>query len=463
MIAFLRVISLILFVSLVFMVGVAIFLGAEIAHGIPSSQNAFIAAMLVVGLFTLPASAIYGWIALRTRAAETLAEEARASLSSAETTPIGAHRYGGVLGEIARLLEESRQLILVQRRGLADQDLVRARILEGIGEGVLAIDRKKNVVLANTRVLEMFGVPEARAGTPFYAIIRNEAVRQAFERALAGNPASELITLRSGTAERNIDLQILPFAGTTDIAAVALLVDVTSLVKLERVRRQFLADFSHEVRTPLAGLRSAAETLERGGLAGEEETNLRRIVARQLDRLERLVEDLSELNRIESGDLVLQRQDTDLRALLTGVAEDFHDGAVARGVSLEVEGEPVCCEIDPRRMEQIVSNLVDNAIKFSPSGSTVRLNVRRVNGSVEIAVSDQGEGIPEGERERVFNRFYRVDKSRSQQVPGTGLGLAIAKHLTVLHGGRIEAESGPRGGATFRLFLPECSGRGRAV
>ncbi|HEY0593432.1 MAG TPA: ATP-binding protein [Thermoanaerobaculia bacterium] len=462
MISFLRIISAILFVSLVLTIGVSIFLGAELNPAAPPAQNAFAAALVVFTLFTVPALAIYGWIVLGAQRAQELADEARRSLSDSEV-PLETHRYRGVLGELARLLEESRQLILVQRRGLAEHDLVRARILEGIGEGVLAIDRKKNVVLANARVLEMFEVTGPAIGSPFYAVLRNAVVTAAFERALAGEAASELIACRGAAGERTVDVQILPFTGTTDIAAVALFVDVTRLTRLETIRRQFLADFSHEVRTPLAGLRSAAETLARGGLAARDEANLRGIVARQLERIERLVTDLSELNQIESGDLVLDRRPTDLRALLEGVADEFRDSAAARKVVLRVNAAPLTCAVDPVRMEQVVGNLVDNAIKFSPPGGTVHLEARRVGSGAEVTVSDEGEGIPEAERERVFNRFYRVDKSRSQSVTGTGLGLAIAKHLTMLHGGRISVDSGAARGSTFRVFLPECSGGAGAI
>jgi signal transduction histidine kinase len=452
MISFLRIISLILFIGLALTIGVALFIGSGTPGGLPTGNETFLAGVLVLALFVAPALAAYGWIVFRSREAEALARDARASLASAEA-PIETWRYRGVLGEIARLLEESRQRILVQRRGLAERDLFRARILEGIGEGVLAIDRRKMIVLANARALEMLGVGELPAGTPLYSVVREAAITASFERALAGDPASELVTLRPGAGERRIDLRILPFEGETDIAAVALLVDVTRLMNLEKARRQFFADFSHEVRTPLAGLRSAAETLERGGLPAPDEANLRRIVGRQLDRLERLVEDLSELNRIESGALVLQKRPTDLGDLLHDVADDFRGAAAARGVVLDVEGEGAA-EVDPQRMQQVVANLVDNAIKFTPSGSKVRLSVHRTADTIEIAVADEGEGIPENERERVFNRFYRVDKSRSQSVPGTGLGLAIAKHLTVLHGGRIEVDSPTLRGATFRVLLP---------
>lgn len=454
MIAFLRIVSLIFFLSLVFTIGASMFLGAEVGPALPSRSSAFLAGVLVLALFTLPTLALYGWIIFRARQAADLVEAARHALSAGEV-PLETHPYRGVLGELARLLEESRQLILVQRHGLDERDAVRARILEGIGEGVLAIDRRKNVVLANARVLEMFAVDGPAIGSPVYGLIRHPVVVEAFDRALSGDAASELIVVRGRAGERRIDLQILPLAGYTDVAAVALFVDITRLTNLEAIRRQFLADFSHEVRTPLAGLRSAAETLDRGGLAPADEANLRGIIARQLERLERLVADLAELNRIESGDFVLERRQVDLGALLEGVADEYRAAAEARRIVLTVDAGDVLATVDPVRVQQVVGNLLDNAIKFSPVGGSVRLTVRAAEGGAEMTVSDEGEGIPEGERERIFNRFYRVDKSRAQSVPGTGLGLAIAKHLTALHGGRIDVEQPSLRGATFRVFVPE--------
>jgi signal transduction histidine kinase len=231
---------------------------------------------------------------------------------------------------------------------------------------------------------------------------------------------------------------------------VALFIDVTTLERLQRIRKEFLDDFSHEVRTPLAGLKSAAETLETGGLTREHEQQLRQIMQRQIARLERLTNDLSELNRIETGELVLDRRPANLRELLSELCEDVQERVTeARFV---ITGSDVTALIDPPRAQQIFTNLLDNAWKHGGGTGDIAVDVGRENGQAVVRVSDHGPGIPPQELERIFHRFYRVDRSRSQ--PGTGLGLAIAKHLVALHGGTIRAYNREGGGATFEVRLP---------
>ncbi|MGH9458029.1 MAG: sensor histidine kinase [Thermoanaerobaculia bacterium] len=354
----------------------------------------------------------------------------------------------------ARAREEWRQAVETRDVRITEQEILRDKILDGIGEGVVALDRRRNVALANRRAVELLGLREPVVGSPAYQAVRNAAVHAAFDAALRGVATTRLVTIERGPEERHVNLHVTPVTGSHEIAAVALFVDVTRVSRLERVRRDFLTDFSHEVRTPLAGLRSAAETLERGGVSAADEQRLRAIVARQLDRLERLVDDLAELNRIEAGDLQLRKQPVDLAVLLRDVAADFRERAAQRSVALECGTEPAVAEIDPQRVQQIVSNLVDNAIKFSPPGGLVRLESSIRGPHAIVAVHDSGEGIPPGERERIFHRFYRIDKSRSQEVPGMGLGLAIVKHLTALHGGTVEVTSEPGKGSRFTVILP---------
>lgn len=448
MLALIRIVTILLLISLAITLLMAFLVG-----GAPLSENRILIVPLL--LIALALFATYWWASGHSREIEDLEERVRGGLVSGETASLQPQRYSGRLRDLAVVLDEWRMLVLDSRRRMAEEELVRARILDGIGEGVMAISRRKSVVLANRRMFEMFDLPGHAIGVPFYQVLRNASVHEAFDRALGGERVSERIVLRSRLAERQIDVSVVPVADETDVAAVALFIDVTGLVRLERIRRDFLTDFSHEVRTPLAGLRSAIETLQRGPLGREDEEQVRRILGRQLGRLERLVEDLSELNRIESGDLQLQKQEVDLAALLRDLADDFRDRAAERNVIVEVGGEEGQASVDPQRVQQILVNLVDNAVKFSPPGSAVRLDARRVDGGWVLSVSDRGEGISSEEQERVFHRFYRVDRSRSQSIPGTGLGLAIAKHLTVLHGGRIEVESAPGQGATFRIILPE--------
>ena len=326
-------------------------------------------------------------------------------------------------------------------------------ILDGISEGLLAIDRKHRVLLANRRFLEMFSVPPEVVGHPLSEAIRIPAVFNACDAALRGTESTERFSLQWGVAERRIELRAMPLT-SEQIAGVALFIDVTQLERLEQIRRDFISDFSHEVRTPLAGLTTAVESYELGSTAmsAEDDQQLRRIMLRQLKRLQRLVDDLAELSRIEAGDLTLDLREVDLLHLLTDLAEDFADRAAHRGLHIAISGEPIAVTADAVRLQQAFSNLIDNAIKYGGERSTIDITLRR-DGNIALAsVTDHGEGIAPEEKEKIFRRFYRVDKSRTQS--GTGLGLAITKHLILLHGGSIDVESTPGAGATFVVRLP---------
>jgi len=298
------------------------------------------------------------------------------------------------------------------------------------------------VVLANERVREMFGGSGSLKGRPLLEVVRNQTMVAAFEKALRG----EMSTDRIEIAGRQIEIRVFPVQTSSEVAAVALFIDVTEIERLQRVRKEFLDDFSHEVRTPLTGLRSAVETFDHGGLTGEQEEQLRHVMLRQLSRLERLARDLAELNRIESGELVLDRQEVDVRELLEDLVAELR-------APVEIRGGHARAEVDANRAQQIFTNLIDNAVKHG-GGGAVHVDLSGDDHEVVVRISDRGEGIPPAEIDRIFHRFYRVDKSRSQNVPGSGLGLAIAKHLVLLHGGAIRAFNRDGGGATFEVRLP---------
>jgi two-component system phosphate regulon sensor histidine kinase PhoR len=235
-----------------------------------------------------------------------------------------------------------------------------------------------------------------------------------------------------------------------------LFIDVTNTERLEQIRRNFISDFSHEVRTPLAGLRSAVETFETNAarLSPDEDHQLRRIMARQLRRLERLVEDLSELSRIEAGDVTLEFRSVDLRRMIDDLCEDFAEQAAQHHIRFSVTGQSVICG-DALRIQQAFSNLLDNAIKYGGDGRDVEIEAADEPEAGVVRITDHGDGIPESERSKIFRRFYRIDKSRSQDIPGSGLGLAITKHLILQHGGSIDVQSEPGKGATFIVRLPK--------
>lgn len=401
-------------------------------------------ALIVFGAFMLPWSAVFLWAIRRASDLDVLIDRARHVVEGGTAKTILDRPYHGELSELARAIDEIRALIEQEKAWSVEQRATLVRISDSLGEGLLALSPKGKIVLANERVNQMFGTRKDLIGRPFLEVVRKQSLVSAFDAALQGDSSTERVTIHSPAGdEKQIEIRVFPVTTSAEVAAVALFIDVTQLERLQNIRKDFLEDFSHEVRTPLTGLRSAAETFAGGALTPAQEEELRGVILRQLRRIERLVQDLSELNRIESGELVLDRQPLNLLELAEEVAADF------RGRSITVSGQPVTAFADASRMQQAISNLVDNACKHG--GGEVAIEVRSDGNEAVVSVSDRGEGIPSTELERVFNRFYRVDRSRSQHVPGVGLGLAIAKHLVRLHDGTIRAFNRPEGGATFEI------------
>jgi signal transduction histidine kinase len=365
----------------------------------------------------------------------------------------------GAVDEIASRFYRSRADLARRLSAAEFQNALLQQIMNGMGEGVLAIDRQRRVVLANRRFAAMFNLQAGFVGQPLAAVLRNDSILSGFDDALdrAADPADSAsrFSIRSGIEERKIEMRAFPLP-SHDLAAVALFIDVTHVERLEQLRREFIADFSHEVRTPLAALKSAVETfeLDQNLLTEEQESQLRRIMSRQLARLERLAQDLSELSHIEAGDLSLERAEIELRRLVEDLCEDFRDRALQKNLGFVVTGDGVRIHGDAMRLQQAFANLLDNAIKYGGEGTSIDIDVSSSPDRGIVRIADHGEGIPPEERDRIFRRFYRIDKSRSQEIAGSGLGLAITKHLILQHRGNIEVESGAGGGATFIVTLP---------
>ena len=423
---------LLLYGSLVLAAAVAWLLGSALLRsGTPRSGALFLGVASFVA-FLLPWAGVFLWALRRASDLDELTERTR------KVAPITDRTYHGELDDLARAIEELRMMQVRLRRAFETHRAAMDEIVAALGEGLLAVTPEGRVAFANRRLGEMFGVSEVMVGRSVLEVVRKQSVADALDQALHGQASTNRVTYD----DRKIEVRVFPALASPDIAAVALFIDVTHIERLQQVRKEFLDDFSHEVRTPLAGLKSAAETFEHGGLTREYEQQLRHVMQRQIGRIERLVSDLSELNRIESGQLVLERRAVQLRELLVELSEDYGG---------RVEGEATAF-IDPERAEQIFTNLLDNARKHGGPDGPVSVELAAENGEAVVRVSDEGPGIPPHELERVFNRFYRVDRSRSQ--PGTGLGLAIAKHLVVAHGGSIRAYNRVPRGATFEVRLP---------
>lgn len=429
---------ILLYTSIVMAIAVAWGLGAALQEAGVAQAPALVLAALSFVAFMIPWLGVSTWAFRRAGDLNELTDRARHVTEGQIESPVADREFHGELDDLARAVEEMRSMLVRQRRAYEEHRAAMQEIVASLGEGIIAVDPKGRVVVANPRVAEMFGADGTLIGRSMLEVVRKQSVRSAIDKALRGEPSADRIE----AGEKQIEVRVFPVAASSEIAAVALFIDVTTIERLQRIRKEFLDDFSHEVRTPLAGLRSAADTIEQGGLSPEDEEKLRHVMNRQIARIERLVHDLSELNSIESGQLVLDRKPVDLRALLAELSQDF--------AGVELNGESVVASIDPARSQQIFTNIIDNAVKHGRGAVTIDL--AREDDEVIVRVSDEGPGIPQAELERIFNRFYRVDRSRSQ--PGTGLGLAIAKHLVVAHGGTIRAFNRAEGGAVFEVRLP---------
>jgi two-component system phosphate regulon sensor histidine kinase PhoR len=316
----------------------------------------------------------------------------------------------------------------------------------------VVVDTRLHVAESNERFAKMTGVP-APIGRALYDLLRERTLYDAFEATVKTGEVSErTVRLEDGRVWALV-VQGLP-AGSR-AAAVGVLRDITLIERTESMRRTFVADVSHELRTPIASIAAAAETLADGAADKSETAELLGMIRRQSDRMRELIDDLMDLAQIESGSVPLERREVRLRELLTEVVEDLEGAAREKGVSVVVEGEPeAVVRGDPRRLGQLARNLIDNAIKFSPPGSPVSVRVFRESGRAGFTVGDQGPGIPKSERDKIFQRFYQVDRSRSKARPGSGLGLAIVKHIAQLHGASVEVEGDAGAGSVFRVRFP---------
>ena len=327
-----------------------------------------------------------------------------------------------------------------------------ALVLEKLPDGLVVLDSRLHVLEANERFAQMIGIA-APAGRALYDVVRLRALYEVFEASLKSGEGMER-TVRLAD-ELVWQVLVVPLPAGSRAAAVGVLRDVTRLERTESMRRTFVADVSHELRTPIASIAAAAETLEDAAPDESERRELVRLIQRQSARMKELIDDLMDLAQIESGAVELTRETVPVTDLLREVAQDMAADASRRRVRIDVAGDPGASMLaDRRRLLQVARNLLDNAIKFSPEGETVRLGAESGPGWAGFSVADSGPGIPRAEREKIFQRFYQVDRSRSKARPGTGLGLAIVKHLVQLHQGTVDIESEAGRGSLFRIRLP---------
>ncbi len=369
------------------------------------------------------------------------------------------------LSRLAFAINRMKGTLVTKLEELDDEHQLVLTMMEGMEEGLLLVGKDHQVLMANAAVRRIFRVHVDPIGHRLGEVVRHPTVIREVDRTIAnGESRRETVTGTPGS-DKSFDLHLrmvdIPRGGG-ERGVLVLFIDITRLEALEKVRRQFVADVGHELRTPVTSIKGALETVLEGGLVENSDgRHFLAVAARQADRMAELLSDLTDLSLIETGSIQLDLEAVELAALVEDVLAGLQSRAKDREVQLRAEvALSTLVRADRRRLEQILTNLVDNGIKFNRPGGSVTVRAPTVGPVVHIEVVDTGVGIPPDSLNRVFQRFYRVEKSRSRDAGGTGLGLAIAKHLVRLHEGEIRVESEVGVGSRFTVELLKASPEG---
>jgi two-component system phosphate regulon sensor histidine kinase PhoR len=328
-------------------------------------------------------------------------------------------------------------------------------------EGVLAVDREERLISINQAAASLLGIRSTEAsGRSIQEVVRNVELQQFIAKTLSetGRVEGEITLRENGERFLQAHGTILRDGSGREIGALVVLNDITRLRRLEGVRREFVANVSHELRTPITSIKGFVETLLDGAMwRPPDAERFLGIVAKQADRLNAIVTDLLTLSRVEQDTekLSIPLEEHSIREVLKEAVQVCELKGVAKDVTIALTcDEKISARINPPLLEQAVVNLVDNAVKYSDSGKTVRVEGTESGSEVIISVIDEGCGIAKEHLPRLFERFYRVDRARSRELGGTGLGLAIVKHIAKAHGGHVAVESALGKGSTFTIHLP---------
>lgn len=340
-------------------------------------------------------------------------------------------------------------------------------VLRSMVEGVVAVDDQQRVLLANPAAGKLFGFePAAAQGRPLLEVIRQDQLYQAVADVIETGTRQEMEITWQGETPLTIGVQVTPVSGPEEIGVVIVLHDNTELRRLETIRQEFLANVSHELKTPLSSIMAYSETLLSGAMDDlENRERFLQNIAAQGERLNELIGDMLTLARIETAQQPFEIVSINILAVAQQLLRDYATHAESKNIQLAIVADVPEAKVlaDTEGLRTILSNLVDNAIKYTPDGGSVTIDwnleerERREtagNAVVRIRVIDTGVGIPRSAASRVFERFYRVDRARSRQLGSTGLGLAIVKHLAQSFGGMVGVESDPGQGSTFWVELP---------
>lgn len=363
---------------------------------------------------------------------------------------------GSLANNLSRMSAELQNKIAQLNR---DKNELNA-ILSSMIEGVIVIGNNERIVFLTEPIRHMFDLrSKEAAGKPYWEVIRHEEINACFEEAIHSRKSLNKIITLLGPQESHFAMQIscVNSESRNLSGIVAVFHDITELKKLERLRSEFVANVSHELKTPLTTIKGFVETLKEGAV--RDPANARKfldIIEKHTARLENLVNDLLTLSSLESKAAELHLEKVRVSSFIHPIAVLFNDRLKNKELNLETDipEDIPFVNVDHIKMEQVILNLLDNAIKFTPAAGAIKIETAVADDHVRIDVKDTGIGIEAAHLPRIFERFYRVDKGRSREMGGTGLGLSIVKHIVQQHGGRVAVQSTPGQGTVFSVFLP---------
>lgn len=404
--------------------------------------------LLIASLLNLPASS-YPTLAVL------------ATLSALLLSLIVANYFLKPIQKLQRVTEKMSQWELQNKAVEMMQDKNElSTILASMVEGVIVIDKDEKVALFNTPIYEMLDLRSAETlGKPYWEVIRNGEINALIKEAMIQRKSlkKEIDIIAPVEAQFLMQVSAIVTQNGQLSGIVAVFHDITELKKLERLRSEFVANVSHELKTPLTLIKGFAETLGDGAINDAEKAKkFLGIIQKHAQHLENLVDDLLSLSAIESKEVIFNFEKTEIEPLLQTTVSLYKEQIRQRQQLIFINVAPnlPVIFVDQFRLGQVFANLLNNAIKFTPTGGTIRINAYKDGEFVRIEFKDSGIGIEPQHIERIFERFYRVDKGRSRELGGTGLGLAIVKHIVQSHNGKVTVESELEKGSTFSVFLP---------
>jgi len=371
---------------------------------------------------------------------------------------------GDEISDLASALNYMSDEIKNKISRISSEEAKADAVISSMFEGVLLTDKKGAIITINPSLRKLFMISIPPEGRKPIEVMRSNRIQDIVDKIISeGRRITTEETLTSFSQEKVVRISGSPVVKNGNREGVILVFhDITELRRLENIRRDFVANVSHELRTPLSSIKGYAETLLHGAL--EDKNNAKdfiNIIYKESDRLAKLIDDLLDLSKIESGKIEIMPVPSDIGIITANASAILKKYADDKHIDIEIAPSEDIPKVlaDESRLTQVILNLLDNAIKFTQESGRIKITIVKKDGFVQTDISDTGPGIPEKDLPRIFERFYRVDKARSENIGGTGLGLSIVKHIVQFHGGEVWASSTLGKGSTFSFTIPAAENR----